>query len=136
MMTALSVLTKGCVARSGTWFGRRCLAEEIVLLDRREPGMRIGAADQAELVGIYAEFGFHLEAVLERRTDILEFQHLRLLHFGQVEVALVPTFEVCKFVVGRKKWMGLAIALDLRGFVKRLPAQCGSRHIRGRSVCR
>ena len=107
----------------GTWFGGRCLAEEIVLLDRREPGMRIGTADQAELVGIYAEFGFHLEAVLECRTDILEFQHLRLLHLGQIEVTLVPAFEIRKFVVGRKKWMGLAIALDLRGFVKRLPAR-------------
>ena len=84
--------------------------------------MRIGAADQAELVGIHPEFGFHLEAVLERRTGVLELQHLRLLQLGQVEVALVPALEVREFVVGRKKRMGLAIAFDLRGFVKRLPA--------------
>ncbi len=83
--------------------------------------MRIGAADQTELVGIDAEFGFHLEAVLERRAGILELQHLRLLHLGQIEVALVPALEIGKFVIGRKKRMGLAIALDLGGFVERLP---------------
>ena len=62
--------------------------------------MRIGTADQAELVGIYAEFGFHLEAVLECGTDILEFEHLRLFHLGQIEVTLVPPFVLCKFIVG------------------------------------
>src|SRR6185369_3219860 len=85
--------------------------------------MRIGTADQAELVGIYAEFGFHLEAVFECRTDVLEFQHFRLLHLGQVEIALVPTLEIGELVVRRKKWMGLAIALDLRGLIERLPAR-------------
>ena len=84
--------------------------------------MRIGAADKAELVGIYAEFGLHLEAVLERGTGIFEFQHLRLLQFSQIEVALVPTLEVGEFIIGRKKRMGLAITFDLRGFVERLPA--------------
>ena len=83
--------------------------------------MRVGAADKTELVGIDAEFGFHLEAVLERRADILEFQHLRLLHFGQIEVSLVPALEIRKFIVGRKKRMGLAVTLDLRGLVERLP---------------
>ena len=62
--------------------------------------MRVGTADQAELVGIYAEFGFHLEAVLECRTGVLELEHLRLLHLGQIEVALVPAFEIRKFIVG------------------------------------
>ena len=99
-MTALSRFDEGMHRSTGAWFGRRCLAEEIVLLDRREPGMRIGTADQAELVGIYAEFGFHLEAVLQRRTGVLEFQHFGLLHLGQIEVALVPTFKVCKFIIG------------------------------------
>ena len=121
-MTALSVLTNGCVARSGARLGGRRLAEEIVLLDGRKAGVRVGAADQAELVGIHAELGFQLEAVLERRTGVLEFQHLRLLHLGEVEVALVPALEVGEFVVGRKKRMRLAVALDLRGLVERLPA--------------
>ena len=83
--------------------------------------MRIGAADQTELVGIHPEFGFHLETVFERRTGVLKFQHLRLLDFGEVEVALVPALEVREFVVGRKKRMRLAVTLDLRGLVKRLP---------------
>ena len=84
--------------------------------------MRIGAADQAELVGVHAELGFHLEAVLERRPGVLEFQHLRLLDFGEVEVALVPALEVRELIVGRQERMRLAVALDLRGFVERLPA--------------
>ena len=84
--------------------------------------MRVGAADQAELVGIDAEFGLHLQAVPQRRAGILELQHLRLLHLGQIEVALVPALEIRKFVIGRKKRMGLTVTLDLRGFVKRLPA--------------
>ena len=108
-----------CAVRA--WFGGRRLAEEIILLDRREAGVRIGAADQAELVGVHPEFGFHLETVLERRACVLEFQHLRLLHFGEIEVALVPALEVREFIVGRQKRMRLAVALDLRGLVKRLP---------------
>src|SRR6204780_4727798 len=83
--------------------------------------MCIGAADQTELVGIHAEFGLHLEAVFERRTCILKFQHLRLLEFSKVKVALVPPLEGRELIVGRKKWMRLAVAFDLRGFVKRLP---------------
>src|SRR6202020_1068220 len=53
--------------------GRR-LAPEIILLDGRKPGMRIGASDKAELVGIDAELGLHLEAILESGADIFEFQ--------------------------------------------------------------
>ena len=43
---------------------RRGLAEEVVLLDGREAGVRVGAADHAELVGIHAELLFELQAVL------------------------------------------------------------------------
>ena len=121
-MTALSVLTKGCVARSAAWLGGRGLAEEIILLGGRQTGMRIGAADQTELVGVHPELGFHLETVLERRTGVLEFQHLRLLDFSEIEVALVPALEIREFVVGRQERMGLAVTLHLRGFVQRLPA--------------
>jgi hypothetical protein len=51
---------------------------------------------------------------------VLELQHLGFFT-SQIQVVLVPTFEV-RTIVGRKKWMRLAIALDLRGFVQRLPA--------------
>ena len=121
-MTALSVLMKGCVARSALGSEDDGLAEEIILLDGREAGVRIGAADQAELVGIHPELGFHLETVLERRTCVLEFQHLRLLDLSEIEVALVPALEVREFIVGRQKRMRLAVTLDLRGLVQRLPA--------------
>src|SRR6185436_14230517 len=40
---------------------------------------------------------------------------------GEVEVALVPALEVGEFIVGRKKRMRLAVTLDLRGLVERLP---------------
>ncbi len=120
-MTALSVLTNGCVARSGTRFRGGCLAKEIVLLDGRKAGVGVGAADEAELVGIDPEFGFHLETVLQRRARIFELQHFGLLDLCEVKVALVPAFEVRKFVIGRKERMRFAVSLDLRRFVKRLP---------------
>ena len=121
-MTALSVLTNGMRRAVRARLGGRGLAEEILLLDRGEAGMRIGAADQAELVGVHPELGFHLEAVPERRPRVFEFQHLGLLDFGQIEVALVPALEVRELVVRRQERMRLAIALDLRGLVERLPA--------------
>src|SRR3984885_7433879 len=84
--------------------------------------MRVRAADESELVRIDTELGLHLQAVLESGADIFELQHLRLLHLRQIEVALVPAFEIRKLVVGRKKRMGLAVALDLSSLVERLPA--------------
>ena len=84
--------------------------------------MRIGASDQAELVGVDPEFGFHLEAVPQRRTPVLEFQHLGLLGDGEIEVALVPDLEVRELVVRRQERMRFAVALDLRHLVERLPA--------------
>ena len=60
--------------------------------------MRISTADQTELVRIYAELGFHLEPVFESRTGILKFQHLRLFDFSEIQVAFVPTLEICKFI--------------------------------------
>ena len=121
-MTALSVLTNGCVARSAARLRGRCLAEEILLLDRGEAGMRIGASDQAELVRVHPELGFHLEAVAQRRTPVLEFQHLGLLGDSEIEVALVPYLEVRKLIVRRQERMRFAVALDLRHLVERLPA--------------
>ena len=83
--------------------------------------MRISGADQPELIRIHPKLRFHLETVLERGTRILELQHLRLLHFREVEVALVPTLEVRELVVRRKERMRFAVAFDLRDFVERLP---------------
>ena len=101
--------------------GGRGLAKEIVLFHCGEPGVGVGRADHAELVGIDAELGFHLQAVLQGRPRVLEFEHRRLLGFAQVQVALVPTLVVGELVVGREERMRLAVALDLRGLVQRFP---------------
>ena len=84
--------------------------------------MRVGAADQPELVGVDAELGLQLEAVLERRARVLELQHLRLLRLGKVEVALVPALEIGELVVGRQQGMGFAVALHLGSLIEHLPA--------------
>ena len=84
--------------------------------------MRVGAADQSELVRIDAELGFQLEAVLERRARVFELEHLGLFRFAEIEIALVPALEVGELIVGREERMGLAVAFDLRHFVERLPA--------------
>ena len=46
-------------------FLRHRLAEEVVFLHRGEAGMRIAAADEAELVWVRAELPLELQAVLE-----------------------------------------------------------------------
>ena len=106
----------------GAGLGARSLAEEIIFFDRGQPGVRVGAADQSELVRIDAKLCFELEPVLERRTRIFEFEHLGLLRFAEIEIALVPALEVGELIVRRKKRMRLAVAFDLRHFVERLPA--------------
>ena len=98
------------------------LAEEVVLLGGGERGVAVGRADHAELVGIDAELRFELEAGLQRGTRIFALQHLGLLRFAEVEVALVPQLVAGELVVGREVGMRLAVALDLRRLVERLPA--------------
>ena len=100
---------------------RRGLAEEIVLLERGEAGVRVGAADEAELVGVRAELLLELEAVLQRRAGIFEFEHLLRLRHAAVEVALVPDLVVGELVVRREEGMRLAVALHLRRLVEPLP---------------
>ena len=85
--------------------------------------MRVGAADETELVRIDAELGFQLEAVFERRARVFELEHLGLLRFAEIEIALVPALEVGELIVGRKERMGFAVAFDLRYFVERFPAR-------------
>ena len=69
--------------------------------------------------------GFQLEAVHQRRARIFELKHFRLLGDGQVEIALVPAFEVGELVVGRQEGMSFAVALDLGDFVDVLPTRAG-----------
>ena len=123
MMTALSVLTKGALLGVRARFrGRRSCPKKLSSSTAARRGVRVGAADQAELVGIDAELLFQLQTILQRRAGVLEFQHFRLLQLGQIQVALVPTFEVGEFIVGRQEGVRLAVALDLRRFIEWLPA--------------
>ena len=83
--------------------------------------MCVGRADHAELVRIDAEFALELQAEFQGRAGILVLEHLGLLQFAQIEVALVPPLEIGKFVIRRQVRMCLAIALDLGRFVEALP---------------
>lgn len=83
--------------------------------------MRVGGAHQGELVGIDAELLFQLETIAERRERILVLQHLRLFCLAHIQVAFIPPLVISKFVIWRKKGMGLAITFYLGGFVEALP---------------
>ena len=109
------------VGTRGARFRTGRLAEEVVFLDRGETGVRVGRADHAELVGVDAELVLELQAEFQRGAGILELEHLRLLQFAQVEVALVPALEIREFVVRRKVGMCLAVALDLGRLIETLP---------------
>ena len=89
--------------------------------------MAVGAANETELVRIDPELRFQLQAVLERRTRIFELEHLGLLRFAEIEIALVPALEVGELIVGRNKRMRFTVAFDLRQFVERLPARAAFR---------
>ena len=104
------------------------LGSELVTLPQKlsssaagKAGVRVGAADQPELVGVHAELGFQFEAVLERRARVFELQHLRLLRHGKIEVGLVPALEIGELVVGRQQRVGFAIALHLGSLIEHLP---------------
>ena len=57
----------------------RVLTEEVLLLGRGEPGVAVGRADHAELVGIDAEPFLELQAELKRGPGVLVLQHVVLL---------------------------------------------------------
>src|SRR4029079_6093799 len=109
--------------RHAMWAGflRRRLAEEILLLHRRQAGMGIAAADETELVRVDAEGLPELEAVLQGRPYILELQHLAGLGDAAIEIAEIPSLKIGKLVVGRQEGMRLTVALRLGGLVKTLP---------------
>src|SRR5712671_4559051 len=56
--------------------GAAVLAEEIVLIGRRERGVRVGRTDHTELERIDTEILLQLEAELEPGTSVLVLQHL------------------------------------------------------------
>ena len=79
----------GHAVRAG--LGGRGLAEEIVLLDGGEAGVRVGAADQAELVGIRRRASpSSLRPFLSAERAYSNSSISVLLRLADVEVALVP----------------------------------------------
>jgi hypothetical protein len=97
------------------------LAEEVVLLGGRQRGVAIGRADHAELVGVGPEPLLEHQPVLQRLAGVFVGKHLGRLRLGHIEVAGIPGLVVGEGVVGREQGMSLAITLDLRRLVHRLP---------------
>ena len=107
------------------------LAEEVVLFDGGERGVRVRRSDHAVLVRVHAKLCLELQAVLEGRARILELQHFGRFRHAQIEVSLVPSLEVGELVIRRQKRMRLPIALHLGDFHERLQACAGARILRG-----
>ena len=105
----------------GVRLGAAVLAEEVVLVGRREARVRVGRADHPELVRIHAELRLELQADLQRRARVLVLQHRLLFRHAHVEVELVPELVAGELVVRREELVRLAVALDLRHLVERLP---------------
>src|SRR4029077_8190715 len=61
--------------------------------------------------------------VPESRTKIFEFEHVFRLGRAAVQVPLVPSLVIGKFVIGREEGMGLAIALGLSRLIQSLPVR-------------
>lgn len=110
-------------SRSG---GIGVLSPEIVVVGGGERGMRIGAADDAELKRIDAELGGEIEAGLERFANVFATHHFLARRSVETSVAAigaarvgagvvkdarptVPVLEIGEFV-GRRKhgWASLS----------------------------
>lgn len=109
------------------WLDTGVLAKEVVLLGCGQRSVGIGAADHAELVGIYAELFTEHQAVLEGFASVFPLEHLGFLGLGAVEIGFVPYFIAGELVVGGKHGVCFAIALYPRDLYEPLKAcaQCG-----------
>ncbi len=87
--------------------------------------MRVGRADHAELERVDAQLLLLLQAHLQRAAGVLVRQHLIGLGLQSGDVGLVPGAVVGELVGRRQLRMRLAVALDLRDLVQRLPAHAG-----------
>ena len=73
------------------------------------------------MYGLTPSSPFELQAEFQGGAGILELEHLRLLQFAEVEIALIPALEIGELVVRRQIRMGLAVALDLGRLIETLP---------------
>lgn len=83
--------------------------------------MRVAAADQAELVGVGAEFLLQFQAVLVGRAEVFKFEHVLRLRNAAIEIALIPDLEIGELVIRRQERVRLAGALGLGRFIEALP---------------
>jgi hypothetical protein len=129
-------LGEGVLHALGAGLRARVLAEEVVVVGRRQRGVAVRRADHAELEGVRAQLLLELQPELESAAGVLVLQHLVLFALAQVEVALVPGAVVGELVVGGQERVRLAVALDLGHLVERLPLRPGLRiFLTQRSLC-
>ena len=69
------------------------LAEEIILGDRGEGGVGVGAAGHPELEGVDAELLLELQADFQSGARILILKHFVLFELGAVQVGIVPGLD-------------------------------------------
>ena len=123
------------------WLLHDGLAEEIVFLDCGERVVNIRAADEAKLERIHAELRIEFEPAHEASAEVHRGTHLRRLGFVfEREVAVFPardTHVAGEFIIGRKRWMRLAVAFRLHDFLNHLPPRSALGVIQiGRASCR
>ncbi len=119
--TGLWILEEGLGHALRAGLLRRGLAEEVLFLHGGEAGVRVAAADHAELVRVRAQLRFEQEAVLERRARVFVFKHILCLRNAAVEIALVPDLKAGELVIGREVGVRLAGALGLGHLIEPLP---------------
>ena len=120
-MTRSPCFTKGCEARSALGSLLDVLPKKLSSSTAVSPVWASVDPTMSELVGVDAQLLLELEAVLQRRAGIFEFEHVGRLGDRQVEIALVPALEIGELVIRRQEGMRLAIALDLRHLIESLP---------------
>ena len=99
------------------------LAPKVVFISRRDAGVGVGAADEAELVGVDTNVLQQRQPCSERRAGVFGGEHRILMGATRAESGeTVPGFIVGKLIVWRHVGMGLAVALELGHFQQGLPA--------------
>jgi len=91
------------------------LAEEIILVRRGQRCVAVGRTDHAEFERIGPDRQRQLQTPLQRFANIAAGIAFRWHIPGAAQIALVPAgnAEIGEFVIGGKKRMGFAVALDL-----------------------
>ncbi len=84
--------------------------------------MGVDGPNQPEFVRIHPKLPAEFQASFQRGAGVFVLQHPLFLGRRSRDIADIPAFEVCEFVIRRQQRVGLLVALDLRHLVQRLPA--------------